>query len=246
MLRFPDPKSAADAAAEMAAVTPITQLEVVSALPEPNSALMPFDSPWQPGACADFSSSSVHPNVVASATLGERVILRSVTTHGAYVLYQFVIGKRVEACATVVQTLAAQVASLDRFVPTEPAKLADLPLDPSGFLWARTLWESAPTRLPWSSGVRQPQAWLHFTDDDPIKTSALFNAAGVSWVSQRLTTVYEARDSPGAARLVDHFASDTDALANVEPTGAGVPGFPAAKMFHPNELETPAELVDGC
>jgi hypothetical protein len=231
VLLFPDPKAAADAGAEMAAVTPPIQFRPVSVLPEPTSSPQNLDSAWQPGACAEFSSSSVHPDIVASADLGDRVVLRSFTAHGSYLLYQFVIGRRVEVCGTVMQTLSLQNASLDRFVPTDPAKMADLPLDPSGFLWARTLWESASTRTPWSAGVWPPDAWLRFTDDDPVKTAALFNAAGVRWVSQRLTTVYEARDAAGAARLTDQFVADTRALPGVHPVGASVPGFPAAQCF---------------
>lgn len=232
VLRFPDPKSAASAAAEMAAVTPITHIEAVSVSPEPTSVPRALDSPWRPGACAEYAStSSIHPDFAASSTLGERTVLRSFTAHGTYVLYQLVIAKPVEACGVVIQTLGTQAGALDRFTPTDPANLADLPMDPSGYVWARTLWESAPTRLPWSAGVWPPDAWLHFTDDDPVTTAALLTAAGVDWVSQRLTTVYRARDAAGAARLVDQFASDTAALLNVKPTAAGVPGFPSAKCF---------------
>ncbi|KPN46207.1 hypothetical protein AN933_26630 [Mycobacterium intracellulare subsp. chimaera] len=64
----------------------------------------------------------------------------------------------------------------------------------------------------------QPEAWLHFTDVDPIKAAALFNAAGVRWVSQRLTTVYEARDANGAATWSTN-SFPTCALPNVGPTG---------------------------
>ncbi|HTQ16418.1 MAG TPA: hypothetical protein VML93_03540 [Mycobacterium sp.] len=59
----------------------------------------------------------------------------------------------------------------------------------------------------------------------------MFTAVGVRWVSERLTRVYEARDAAGAARIVDQFAGDTAGLAGITPTGAGVPGFPAAKCF---------------
>lgn len=233
VLRFPDAKSAADAAAEMAAVVPPNSLELISTLPRPTAVPKFLDPAWQPGACADYSSSAVHPDVAASAAFDNTSVVRAFTAHGAYVLYQFVIADtNYNACTTMVSALSQQEPLIDQFVPTDPTKMADLPLDPSGYLSARTLWEASPNRTPWSSGMWRPEAWLHFADSDPIKAATLFKSAGVQWVSQRLTTVYQAGDAAGAARVVDLLAADARALPNVVPTQAGVPGFPTAKCLN--------------
>lgn len=231
VMRFPDPDSAAAAAREMAAVNPSTQLEPVSWFPRPTALRQPLDSAWRPEACAEVSSNPVHPEFAASASTEGRGVLRTFTAHGSYVFYQFVIAGTTDvACTTVVDALVKQEAMIDQFVPTEPAKMAELPRDPSGQLAARTLW-AVDGRGPWSEGVWQPDAWLHF-EYDPVKAAALFTAAGIDWVSQRLTTVYQARDAAGATRVVDQFTAETNALLDVKSTAAGVPGFPGAACFN--------------
>lgn len=230
VLRFPDAGAAAAAARELSGVGAENALVPISTSPVPTAVRQPLTSPWQPEACGDYGSGPVHPDFTVSAGLGERVVIRSFTAHGPYVFYQFVIGRtRSTACMAVVRTLDMQGRSIDQFVPTDPAKMADLPQDPSGQLGARTL--SVSARTPFSGGVWQPAGWLHFVRTDPLKAQALLASAGVEWVSQALTRVYQARDAAGAGQLIDRFTADTRDLTDVAPTGAGVPGFPAAQCF---------------
>lgn len=230
VLRFPDPASAADAAREMAATTPPGELKLVSTVPELASTSKTLTSPWQPANCTEFDSAQL--GFAASAMLDNRAVLRTFTAHGPFVLYQFIIRSSVvDACGVATRTLLAQQPLIDRYVPTEPAKMSGLPIDPSGHLWARTLWESGDSHTPWSAGVWEPSAWLHFADQDPVKMAALFTATGVKWVSQRLTTVYEARDTAGAGHLADQLSADTRALPTVAPTSSGVAGLRTANCF---------------
>ncbi len=231
VLRFPDAGAAAAATRELSAIPAGDAIRPVSLAPVLTAEREPL-SPWQPGACAEFASGAVHPDVAASAGLGERFIVRSFTAHGPYVLYQFAVGRTLStACVAIVELLASQESRLDQFVPTELAKMADLPVDPSGQLSARTL--SGPSgRTPFSGGMWEPSGWLHFEPADPTKAQVLFASAGVDWISQVLTRVYQARDPAGAGQLTDRLLSDTRALPDVAPTASGVPGLPAAKCFN--------------
>jgi len=231
VLRFADADAARAATRELSAVTADNALRPVSFSPAPTSDLKFLTSPWQPGACADFASSSAHPDAATSASLGDRSVVRSFTAHGAYVLYQFVVAKSLNtACMTVMQLLAIQEPRIDQFVPTDPAKLGDLPQDPSGQLAAKTL-SGAAARTAFSGGAWQPDGLLHFERAKPNDVQAWLTSAGVDWVSQALTRVYEARDAAAAGQLADRFVANTQASENVRPTDPGVPGLPKAKCL---------------
>jgi hypothetical protein len=216
VLRFPDPNAAAAASREMAATNPLAG----------GAPVRPVTIPSKPEAAAS-----------AYDVGGGAVIVQSFTAHGPYVLYQ-----SAEANANIRDTsfaerlagvlvsnaLGKQEVTIDRFVPTDPAKLVDLPKDPTGRLLARTLW-APDLHAPASSGVWQPIAALHF-EDDPIKSAALFATSGVETVSQMLTKVYQTHNAQGAARVVERFAADTRTVRDVKPT-TGVPGLPAATCF---------------
>jgi hypothetical protein len=126
----------------------------------------------------------------------------------------------------VENALGNQERLIDQFVATDPAKLADLPLDPTGKLLARTL-STSDIDATFVVGVWQPRAWLHL-EDDPIAAAASYAAAGVEVVARGLTTVYQTHDTSGAARMVQRLASNPGLW--IKPI-TGVPGLPAAKCF---------------
>ncbi|MCV7398570.1 hypothetical protein H7K24_00145 [Mycobacterium fragae] len=212
VMRFPDPGAAAAASAEMAAKN--AQIE---------------DPPRSPIAIENY------PEAAASAhdALGEKTVVDSFTAWGPYVLYQDAQSRKSsapdlapEAALLVEFVLGHQEKLLDQFAATDPAKLANLPLDPTGKLLARTL-PTSDLDAAFVAGVWQPRAWLHF-EDDPIAAAAWYAAAGVEAVAKGLTTVYQTHNPGGAARLAQQLASNPG--PGVKPT-TGVPGLPTAKCF---------------
>lgn len=211
VLRFPDAQSAAAAAGEMLAkAPPLQEIQPWPAEPlvnAPESLAVTYDLPDSMRRVDSF------------------------TAHGVFVLYQ---SARVDlryfhnAHVMVSTTLNKQKKRIDEFTPTEPAALPSLPMDPTGQLLARTLWapDNAGTIM---MGVWAPQAWLNF-EQDPIASGNVFNTAGVDAVTQRLTTVYQAGNAEGAARIVDEFARQIGGLDDVKPID-GVPGLPSAQCF---------------
>ena len=211
VLRFPDPPAAAAAAGEMAAKAP--EIGVSPGRPTP--------IPGSPQALAktyDMEDGSRRVD--------------SFTAHGPYVLYQ---SARTAAAflgtdsATLVNgILTLQKRRIDEFAPTELTEMPKLHLDPTGQLLARTLW-ALDNSAPFIMGVWQPRGWLHF-EDDPVASAALFNTAGVDAVTQRLTTVYQAANADGAARIVTDFAEQIGAMESIRPV-EGVRGLPEARCF---------------
>ncbi|MGA8543657.1 MAG: hypothetical protein WB785_00155 [Mycobacterium sp.] len=212
VMRFPDPAAASAAATEMAAAT--------SRLPDP---------PRSPIAIHN------QPEALASAhdELGDQTAINSFAAHGAYVLYQSAKSKKEEFADLASQAeelvegaLRIQENLIDQFAATDPAKLADLPLDPTGKLLARTLPTSDSTAAL-VVGVWQPRAWLHF-EEDPIAAAASYAADGVEVIAEGLTTVYQTSNAGGAARMVQRF---TTRLGPSVKAISGVPGLPAAKCL---------------
>lgn len=218
VMRFPDDAAAAAAASEMAAVE------------------QPPPSGYSPEGPVTIDN---NPEAIASGFTNDadqKAVVASFTAHGPYVLYQQARADRAEdplwipinkARDLVSVMLHDQKRSIDRFVATDPANLADLPEDPSGRLAARTIFPLDHRDAPAGEGVWQPDAWLHF-EDDPINSATLFTQARVEAVAQGLTTVYQTHDATGAVRVVDRFAADLRAMADVEPI-TGVPGLPGAR-----------------
>ena len=210
VMRFPDPQSAAAAAQEMTAVNTGEAKRPVTILNHPEASAWAYDR-------GDGG-----------------VAVRNFTAHGPYMLVQLAIANHdynndQSAGLLVSGTLTQQGQMIDRFAPTDPARLAELPKDPSGWLLARVLW-APDEKAPRTEGVWTPRAALHF-ETDPVESDALFDATGVEWMGQRLTRVYQTKSPDGAARVVAKFAEQTRALPGVSPVGVGVPGLPSAKCF---------------
>jgi hypothetical protein len=210
VMRFPDPDAAVTAATEMG---------------DKNRHV--GDAPRSPIVIHN------HPEAVASAHdyLGDRTVVDSFTAHGPYVLYQGAQSKKEGSGA--LPPFAAQLTEfalglqqnrIDQFVSTDPAKLADMPLDPTGKMLARTLATSDGDAFL-VDGVWQPRAWLHF-EGDPIAAAARYVAAGVEVVVNRLTTVYQTNNPRGAAAMVDKLATNRGPWVKAI---NGVPNLPAAR-----------------
>ncbi|OBA82677.1 hypothetical protein A9W99_11265 [Mycobacterium sp. 1164966.3] len=170
--------------------------------------------------------------------------MESFAAHGRYVLYQTVsagegpgVGKSPEAMLLL--CLDLQEKQIDRFVPTDPANLGSLPLDPSGRMLAGTLTREG-VALPVNVGVWQPAGWLHFADD-PRGTAAALQAAGVDYVSQRLATVYQTTNADAAQRLMSFLTGLVGHGSGIQPLRNRVPGFPDAKCFRRTGSPLPAD-----
>lgn len=209
VLRFPDDAAAQAAATEMAGRTPV-------------------DAPDHPLSLRDYPDAVVRALDYPDAS----TTVFSFAAHGPYVLYQWAHtagnGLFMHADQLVSGMLGAESRLIDRFVPTDQDKLAELPKDPSGELFAKTL-VGPDNKAPVIVGVWDPAAWVHF-EDNPLSATALFRQAGVDAVGQRLTTVYETRTADGAARVADSLATETAGASDIEPID-GIRGLPTAKCF---------------
>lgn len=78
-----------------------------------------------------------HPDAAASAfNMAQGAIVESFTSHGLYVLYQWLQTNKPAETATelIGRTLDLQGPRIDQFVPTDPSRLASLSVDPNGLL----------------------------------------------------------------------------------------------------------------
>ncbi len=212
VMRFPDAAAATAAATEMATKTGARS-----------------DPPRTPVALHGQSDALA----TAHDYLDDRVAIDSFTAHGPYLLYQGAQSKKSdvpdiasEAQSSIELLLTRQEGLIDQFSATDPVKLADLPLDPTGKLLARTL-STSDGDAGFVVGVWPPHGWLHF-EDDPISAAARYAAAGVEVVAKGLTTVYQTNNAAGAAGMVERLATQWGPSTK---TRNGVPGLPAARCF---------------
>ncbi len=212
VLRFPDPQAAAVAAEEMAAVN------------------IEDSVPRQPAVIQD------HPAAIAWAYQRARgdVEVYSFAARGPFVLSQGAgvnheFDNAFQAELLIARALDQQEQMIDRFVPTDPAKLVNLAMDPSGWLLAHVLW-AADKKAPYSVGVYPPTAVLHF-EQDPVDSEALFTAADVEWVGQRLARVYQTKSAAGAQRVAAKLAEQARIQPNVNALSTPISGLPAGKCF---------------
>ncbi|ASX03575.1 hypothetical protein CKJ56_13500 [Mycobacterium intracellulare subsp. chimaera] len=156
---------------------------------------------------------------------GPRFSVTALTAHGQYVLAQTATSadKADTAAGLVATTLDLQQPLIDKFKPTPPDQLAQLPLDPDG-LMAHTL---APRQEneSISDGIYDAHGALHLATEDPVHLAALFKSAGVQQVSYVLETrVYQTPDTASAARLVADMTGPNQV--------GGISGMPKAKCFN--------------
>jgi len=223
VLRFPDPAAAADAAKQLAQIPP--------AFPK-----TPFPVPRYPTAMSGvMDTTDINPQQAVEAFL----------PHGPYLLYAWSSSaQRPDDDAGLIANLFdRQIPTIDAFSPTPADQLANLPVDPVGFL-NRVL--AADKDAPGSVdfGVFAPNAELHF-QDDPLQARGDFTADGVDAVARLRTTVYRARDAAGARHLLASSTATAQAKPGAQPT-AGVDGLPFSKCFEFTQAEESNTPRFGC
>jgi hypothetical protein len=206
VLRFPSPADATAAATEMGAPS----------APQPRqSAPTPFPVPGHPEAVA----------VSAKADDGTATV-ESYTPHGTYVFYDFgrsQDGNLDTAAGLVAKAIDLQGGRIDGFTPTDPAKFADLPIDPTGLL-ARTL-PPPKGQVTIRNGSWGPQGALHFAVD-PVAAAKIFTGGDLVQKTFGTSMVFESKDAAGAKRFLDGSLADPSPTEKPVP---GVPGLPSAK-----------------
>lgn len=231
VLMFPDDAQAAAAAGEFTA-----QIGPLVAAPFPTYPVqISLGATSVPAVGMDFGT--------------EASAVAAYTVQGRFVLYQFVTAKATKSSRAplraellVSDLLGRQQSLIKTFVPTEPAKLADLPKDPSDDqLLSKTI--TTPDRQQGVLiGTWRPRAWLHF-EVDPVSMTTQFERAGVQWVTQRWGRVYQAPNADSAAQLLDFTSAELMKNPDVQMAGP-VPGFPGARCFeHMQDYARPDATV---
>lgn len=204
---FPDAASATDAATQMAA------------LPAPRGPRTPFPIPGHPEALGSTFDSGDGAHYVDSYT-----------AHGPYVLYQFVNSQEsVNGAADLVAaTLARQVPRIDEFEPTDPAKLGDLPIDPTG-LYAATLRQGSDGK-DFTEGAYGPQGGLAY-EGDTQSMGELYTDTGVDAVVRgESAVVYQTKDRAAAQHFVDALVKSADSGKSFKPIPS-VLGLPDSRCY---------------
>ncbi|OBB95862.1 hypothetical protein A5779_17795 [Mycolicibacterium peregrinum] len=204
--RFPDEATAADAATQLAAVPP------------PRGTRIPYPIPRHPealGATFDAGDGAHY--------------VESYTPHGPYVLYQFVNSQESEGGAAdlVAATLDRQAPRIDEFTPTDPAKLSELPLDPTG-LYAGTLQQGSDTK-DFTQGSYGPQGGLSF-EGNTASMGTLYTDAGVDTVVRGATVIYQTKDASSAREFTDALDKDADSDKAFKPMPP-VLGLPESRCY---------------
>jgi hypothetical protein len=191
---------------------------------------MPFDTkpiPTQPFSIPRYPATTAltYQWTAQYPDPGPRFSVTALTAHGQYVLAQTATStdKPDTAAGLIATTLDLQQPLVDKFKPTPPDQMAQLPLDPDG-LMAHTV---APRQEneSISDGIYDAHGALHLATGDPVHLAALFKSAGVQQVSYVLETrVYQTPDTASAARLV----ADETGPNQV----GGISGMPKAKCFN--------------
>jgi hypothetical protein len=198
VLRFPDPAAATAAAHEFSAAAANEAVLIPPVAPAPI-----------PG----------HPDTTAFSHTYEQLgknlrwtVVRAFTARGPYVLVQLAqaTDRLDTAAALIAKTLDLQGPLIDQFTLTDAAKLADLPIDPTGLL-ARTLPVSPDDASVNQRTVYEPRGALQLQSDPP-RAAALFDQTGMTHQSNAATAVYEARDAHGAQVIADGFFAEVSAI----------------------------------
>lgn len=211
--------------------SPADASAAITAMAAKGAALtMPFDTkpiPTQPFSIPRYPATTAltYQWTAQYPDPGPRFSVTALTAHGQYVLAQTATSadKADTAAGLIATTLDLQQPLVDKFKPTPPDQMAQLPLDPDG-LMAHTV---APRQEneSISDGIYDAHGALHLATGDPVHLAAMFKSAGVQQVSYVLETrVYQTPDTTSAARLV----ADETGPNQV----GGISGMPKAKCFN--------------
>lgn len=217
VLELASPADATAAAAAMAAKAAALTMPFA----DKPIATQPFSVPRYPGTAAlTYQWTALYPDPGAP-----RFSVTALTAHGQYVLAQTATSadKADVAAQLIATTLDLQQPLVDKFKPTPPDQMAQLPLDPDG-LMARTV---APRQENESinDGIYDAHGALHLATGDPVHLAALFRSAGVQQVAEVVETrVYQTPDAGSAARIVADMSGPQQV--------GGISGMPKAKCFN--------------
>lgn len=148
---------------------------------------------------------------------GGKSYFQTFTSQGRMVLYVYLTGTTKKLATSAQQAvltttvLKAESASMAAFVPTPPADLMKLLVDPDSML-GHTV-PNGQKDATVLDGLYSASAQLHF-DSDPVNTKALFATAGVDEVADGRSSVYRARDTAGAAMVRDGFVASAQKTAS--------------------------------
>ncbi len=154
-----------------------------------------------PGPVSPISIAG-HPDTHAVAGVSEKgkQAVAAFTARGPFVLYQWGETSSTDTAAQLVSaTLDKQLPTIDAFKPTDVAKLANLPRDPSGLV-ARTIEQKEQKSIN-SGYAYDRRGSLNFTLD-PLAMAAIEEDAGVELMSGGAATVFQTKDAAAAARMV--------------------------------------------
>ena len=204
--RFPDPQTAADAATQMAAVPP------------PKGIRTPFGIPRHPEALGSTFDAGDGAHYV-----------ESFTPHGPYVLYQFVnSNESLDVAASLAAAIVdMQAPRIDAFIPTDPAHLGDLPLDPTG-LYAATLRVDVDPK-DFTRGVYGRQGGLAY-EPNTVSMGKVFADTNVDAVSLGQTVIYRTKDADSARRFIEVLVKDADAEKTFKPIPSA-PGLTKSRCY---------------
>ncbi|MET3804808.1 hypothetical protein ABIB25_001804 [Nakamurella sp. UYEF19] len=151
---------------------------------------------------------------------GGGMYFQSFLAQGRMVIYTYMSGKKFTGAAIgaalAAKAFAAVTASMRTFVPTAPAAIMALPVDPDGLL-AHTLPNTGDNATVFDGSI-SAAGQLHY-DNDPAGTKQIFATAGVDLVADGRASVYRAASTTGADLVRDDF------VAYVQKTQTGMQPF---------------------
>ncbi|TSD93521.1 hypothetical protein FOS14_22750 [Skermania sp. ID1734] len=222
VLRFADPASAAKAAQDLHQSILTTDLN--------DPTINPPTPTSPPNVGTEAQIPGLPDTLAVSHDYFGKYSVDALTVHGPYVLYDWFQGNDgSELAATkdwanksVARSVKLQTPKIDAFPATDPAKLADLPIDVDGVLRL-----TLPTKLGQTSTSQQavygPSGFLHFSGS-PVQDQLLLQQSGTDRIAIGASTVYRTRDDKGAQVLLDGFGKQFSKTMHVGPAPVGVPG----------------------
>ncbi len=185
-----------------------------------------------------------HPEtIVLVRSNGDKSFVSAFTPYGRFVLHQFAVVKEIlienelsspneyqNVQMAIMTVLLRQEGLIDDFNPTDPGKWTELAAHLPFELIERSLRALSESDLAGASvGIFKPWGYLHF-EYDPIAFKALFSGAHIEWVSQILTTVYQAENEANAVTMFDGLSDlikKRRSVVDISPPE----GLPSANCF---------------
>jgi hypothetical protein len=221
VLRFADPRAAADAVTSMTSSTMTLPVDssVHPVLIEPPVAIPVPGHPESSGSLQKYNDDD---------TIKQEVT--ALTAHGPFVVVQVVQHPKGPdaAAALAARAIDLQLPLLDGFQPTNPTFFPQLPLDPTGLV-AHTLPTAPDEATPMSGSAYPPAGALH-AEANPVLVGPQLSTAGVDEVSIGASTLYRAKDAAAATALAKDF-EDAAAKQPSTQSAAGVPGLPDSRCL---------------